>query len=393
MSTCKGAWKLQDVRDQVLAGEWIQYDAKNDPGTLWAWGQNCFGKLGNNTSDAYTHKSSPIQIPGDTWTCIAAGSYNSLAIKSDGTLWSWGRGTLYGSLGTNSTPYSKSSPVQIPGSSWNDVSAGNFLGLARKTDGTLWSWGVNGCGQLGIGTYGAGTCRSSPVQVPGSSWCDVRAGAAHVLALKTDGTLWSWGYGGNGRLGHNASISRCSPVQVPGTWSEADTTEEASIARKTDGTLWTWGRYSSGQLGIGQGGSGAGGAPCSSPVQVAGTTWNRVSGGQSNMLATKTDGTLWSWGSGAYGAIGDAPSGGGYNVNRCCAVQIPGTTWSDISAGRNMATARKTDGTLWSWGRNHCGQLGDGTTTNRSSPVQVPGTAWSDIASGSGVAHVLARKA
>ena len=389
MSTCKGAWKLQDVRDQVLAGEWIQYNATADPGTLWAWGQNCFGKLGNNTSDAYTHKSSPIQIPGNTWTCIAAGDYNSFAIKSDGTLWSWGRGTFYGSLGTNSTPYSKSSPVQIPGSSWNDISAGNFIAMARKTDGTLWSWGLNNCGQLGNNTFDAGTCKSSPVQIPGTSWCDVNVGDKHTISLKTDGTLWSWGQNG-GKLGDDSVTPRSSPIQVPGTrWIEAGAGERGSIARKTDGTLWTWGGYTYGLLGIGTVTSGS----RSSPVQVPGTAWNQVSTSNSNNLARKTDGTLWSWGNGAYGAVGDAPSGGGYNVNRCSPVQIPGTTWSDISSGRNIATARKTDGTLWAWGRNHCGQLGDGTATNRSSPVQVPGTSWNDIASGSGVAHVLARKA
>jgi len=383
MSTCKGAWKLQEVRDQILAGEWIQYNIDADPGTLWSWGQNCFGKLGNNTSDNYTHKSSPIQIPGDTWFCIAAGSYNSLATKSDGTLWTWGRGTFYGALGNNGTAESKSSPVQIPGSSWNDISAGNFVGMARKTDGTLWSWGLNNCGQLGIGTCGAGTCRSSPVQIPGTSWCNVCLSDKFAFALKTDGTLWSWGQNDTGQLGDNTISPRSSPVQVPGIWSEADGSEGSAVARKTDGTLWTWGNASYGILGINDTSPRR-----SSPVQVPGTAWNDVSSVQSNVVARKTDGTLWAWGNGAYGAIGDNT----VNINRSSPVQIPGSTWSDISVGRTNVKARKTDGTLWSWGRGHCGQNGDGSTNNRSSPVQIPGTAWSAVSAGDGH-HALARKA
>ena len=127
MSTCKGAWKLQEVRDQVLAGKWIQYDASSDPGTLWAWGNNNYGQLGLNER---VDRSSPVQVPGTTWNNIASGDAHSLEIKIDGTLWSWGRNVV-GMVGDN-TIINKSSPIQVPGTSWNDIAGGGNHSLARK---------------------------------------------------------------------------------------------------------------------------------------------------------------------------------------------------------------------------------------------------------------------
>ena len=381
MST-KNVFRLNKVYDLVVSGQWITYDKDRDPGTLWSWGYNYRGQLGNSSRLC---QSSPIQIPGTSWCNIAGGYYNSLAVKSDNTLWSWGRGTFYGSMGDNTT-VDKSSPVQIPGTAWNKVSTGNFFSMATKTDGTLWSWGLNNCGLLGIGTEGAGTCRSSPVQVPGTSWCNVRIGDKHTLALKTDGTLWIWGMNSYGRLGVNDSSPRSSPTQVPGIWSEADGGERFSIARKTDGTLWSWGQNYKGVLGTDTNPAVPGTEQKSSPVQIPGTSWNQIDGGLSHALARKTDGTLWVWGNGGDGALGD-------NTVMCKSspVQVPGSTWSDISAGRANSSARKTDGTLWSWGEGASGNLGNSTTANKSSPVQVPGTSWNQISRGR--AFVLARKA
>ena len=127
MSTCKGAWKLQEVRDQVLAGKWVQYDTNLDPGTLWTWGYNSYGQLGDGTR---IHRSSPVQIPGTAWNGIAAGSNFSFARKTDGTLWSWGNNGQ-GQIGVNSI-VSQSSPIQIPGTTWNDVAGGGSHALARK---------------------------------------------------------------------------------------------------------------------------------------------------------------------------------------------------------------------------------------------------------------------
>jgi len=351
-----------------------------DPGTLFAWGENTCGQLGQNDTVAY---SLPVQIPGSTWNdiSVAASGGFSLARKSDGTLWSWGYNG-FGSLG-DFTTVTKSSPVQIPGTIWNDISVGYLFSLARKTDGTLWAWGLDSSGSLG--NLSVPQRASSPIQIPGTTWNDVAAGGSGqglALARKTDGTLWAWGYNGYGELGDGTVAPKSSPVQVPGTtWNDISVGQNISFARRTDGTLWAWGRNTSGQLGDNTI------ASKSSPVQVPGTTWNDISASSicGYVLARKTDGTLWAWGTNANGQLGDNTI-----VNKSTPVQIPGTTWNDISGSGSHALARKTDGTLWAWGLNASGQLGDNTTVSKSSPIQIPGTTWNDISSGSN--STLARK-
>ena len=175
----KNVFRLNKYYDLVLSGCIPAYDVGNDPGTLWVWGYNGQGQLGDGT---ITERSSPVQIPGTSWNDITGGSQHSLARKTDGTLWSWGY-NVYGQLGDGTRTY-RSSPVQIPGTSWNNVAGGSSHSLARKTDGTLWAWGVNEFGQLGDGTK---TYRSSPIQIPGTSWNDIATSAygCHHLARKS----------------------------------------------------------------------------------------------------------------------------------------------------------------------------------------------------------------
>jgi alpha-tubulin suppressor-like RCC1 family protein len=345
---------------------WYGYvEFSNNPAVeLWSWGRNEFGQVGQNNTTEY---SSPVQIPGITWSSIVTGSQHSLATKTDGTLWAWGR-NFYGNLGQNNiTNYS--SPRQIPGTTWSSISGGNFLSFAFKTDGTLWSWGDNSKGQLAQNNT---TRYSSPVQIPGTTWSSISAGGFHSLATKTDGTLWSWGYGVNGRLGQNNTTDISSPVQIPGTtWSSISGGSEHSLATKTDGTLWSWGLNQFGQLGQNNI------TNLSSPVQIPGTTWSSISATKSGFsLAIKTDGTLWSWGNNFDGRLGQNNT-----IRYSSPVQIPGNTWSSISGGNGNAPslATKTDGTLWSWGSFSYGQLGQNNTTSYSSPVQIPGTQWSSI--------------
>ena len=354
---------------------WYGWEESSFPGdnlALFSWGNGGSGQLGQNTA---TDFSSPIQIPGTTWSAISAGYNFSLAKKTDGTLWSWGTGSN-GRLGQNNLT-NFSSPIQIPGTTWNSISGGAYHSLATKTDGTLWSWGYNGQGQLGQNTT---TSISSPIQIPGTSWSSISAGGFLSLAKKTDNTLWSWGLNTNGRLGQNTTINRSSPVQIPGTtWSAIDVSAIHSLATKTDGTLWSWGDADNGRLGINLGGD------RSSPVQIPGTQWNFISSaarGQ-HSLATKTDGTLWSWGSNAYGQLGQND-----RITHSSPIQIPGTSWSSIAGGTIHSLATKTDGTLWSWGNNASGRLGLDDTTNVSSPIQIPGTHWSSISGGN--SHSLA---
>ena len=185
--------------------------ATKTDGTLWAWGNNADGALGQNASEP-ARVSSPVQIPGTNWDRPIQGGYRVYgASKTDGTLWLWGYNN-HGQLGDN-TSASKSSPIQIPGTTWNaaNVSAHGFHTKAVKTDGTLWSWGYNDQGSLG---HNNRTKRSSPVQVPGTTWKTVSSAYQASVVTKTDGTLWSWGYNGYGQLGLNNIIRRSSPVQV-----------------------------------------------------------------------------------------------------------------------------------------------------------------------------------
>ena len=332
---------------------------------LWTWGLNEHGQLGQNNR---TYRSSPIQIPGTEWDKIDSGWIESFATKTDGTLWSWG-GNFYGQLGQNNKIY-YSSPTQVPGTQWSYFGARANAILATKTDGTLWSWGINQLGSLGLNDA---TQYSSPVQIPGTQWkvsdrYQVSAGDYQSPvsgAIKTDGTLWSWGYGAAGSLAQNNITNYSSPIQIPGTQWNTVSSGIVFIATKTDGTLWAWGGDSQG--GLGQNNTTA----YSSPRQIPGTQWNVALQNIYGVLATKTDGTLWSWGRNNVGQLGQNNT-----TFYSSPTQIPGTQWNAISMGYYNGTSIKTNGEFWNWGDSIHGQLGQNSRTQYSSPVQVPGTQW-----------------
>jgi len=180
----------ETVKSQIAAGSYHTLAIKSD-GTLWAWGYNYSGQLGDGTT---SNKTTPVQIgTGTNWSQIAAGGYHTLAIKSDGTLWAWGYNS-YGQLGDGTTS-NKTTPVQIgTGTNWSQIAAGGYHTLAIKSDGTLWAWGYNSYGQLGDGASGGGNYKTTPVQIgTGTNWSQIAAGGYHTLAIKSDGTLWAWG--------------------------------------------------------------------------------------------------------------------------------------------------------------------------------------------------------
>ena len=346
----------------------------------WSWGMNNVYQLSDGTT---TYRSSPVQVlgGGTNWTILSSGRYHATGIKSDGTLWTWGYDD-FGQLGINSSGgIMRSTPVQTiaAGTTWKQVDSGDRFCAAIKTDGTLWTWGRNQAGQLGDGTT---TSRSSPVQIAGTTWKQVSTGYDSTGAIKTDGTLWTWGINEwpNVTLGDGTEVNKSSPVQLAGTtWKQISMGRRNAAAIKTDGTLWCWGDRGDG--GVGDGVI-SGFVARSSPIQTTagGTNWKQVSVGLGQVLAIKTDGTLWGWGNGSYGQIGD-----GTATTKSTPIQIAGTTWKQVDKGNNYkSNAIKTDGTLWTWGQNSYGELGDGTTTDRSSPVQTvgAGTNWKFVTSG-----------
>ena len=332
---------------------------------LWIWGAGAQGQLGLNDAINY---SSPTQIPGTQWDKIDSGYLESFATKTDGTLWAWGY-NLHGQLGQNGVAPC-SSPIQIPGTQWSYFGARANAILATKTDGTLWSWGINQSGSLGLNDAQR---RSSPTQIPGTQWkvsdrYQVSAGDYQSPvsgAIKTDGTLWSWGYGAGGSLAQNNTTTYSSPIQIPGTQWNTVSSGIVFIATKTDGTLWSWG--GNGQGGLGQNDR----TPYSSPRQITGTQWNVAFQNIYGVLATKTDGTLWSWGRNNLGQLGQ-----NNKTYYSSPTQIPGTQWNAISMGYYNGTSIKTNGEFWNWGDSTYGQLGQNSRTQYSSPVQVPGTQW-----------------
>jgi len=354
-------------------------------GGLWLWGHNGYGALGDTT---ITHRSSPVQTVagGTNWKQVAGGAYHTAAIKTDGTLWTWGQNN-YGQLGDN-TATAKSSPVQTlaGGINWKQVAGGKYHTAAIKTDGTLWLWGYNGPlngGALGDNTA---TSKSSPIQTVagGTNWKLVANGFYHTAAIKTDGTLWTWGSNTYGNLGDNTVANKSSPVQTVagGTnWKLVACGKSFTTAIKTDGTLWTWGYNTTGQLGDNTV------ANKSSPVQTVsgGTNWKLVSGGQYHTASIKTDGTLWTWGYNFYGNLGDNTVGSSAQKSSPVQTVSGGTNWKQVACGQYHTSCIKTDGTLWTWGHNVQGQLGDGSSiVHRSSPIQTVagGTNWKLVAGG-----------
>ncbi|MDC0711776.1 RCC1 repeat-containing protein [Stigmatella sp. ncwal1] len=477
-----------------LAGGSAHSLAIRQDGTVWAWGYNAYGQIGDGTA---TSRASPVQVSGLTGAVsVAAGTNYSLALKSDGTVWGWGY-NRYGNLGDNTTT-NRSTPVQVLSLSGVISIASsiyNYQSFAVKSDGTVWAWGYNGDGALGDNST---TVRYTPVQVKQSvggvvsALTDVvaiDAGVNHTLALKSNGTVWAWGSNASGQIGNGTLANQLAAVQVVnlfdavaisagtdyslalkadgtvvawgvntnGQLGTGSTTNSASplsvsglnniksisaggfhsIALKSDGTAAAWGRNTYGQLGNGSttnalvpvpvsnvtgataisagyyhshASSGANGviwgwgynangevgdnsgANRSVPVVTLLTSGIQgVAGGDQHSLYVKWDGTVWAWGANTYGTLGD-----GTPLRRLTPVPVKGPSGTGtlsgivaVAAGTNYSLALASNGTVYAWGQNYYGQLGDGTTTNRNLPSQVPGVSGI-VAIAAGATHALA---
>ena len=309
----------------------------------------------------------PAPLEAQTWAYVSVGTTHYAAIGTDGSLWTWGD-NMVGQLGVGTSGHqtSANTPVRVgTATNWASVSVGATHTVAVRTDGSLWAWGTNWRGELGIGTSGDGT--NTPVRVgTDTNWASVSAGWHYTMAIRTDGSLWAWGQNNHGQLGIGTSgwnDVRTIPTRV-GTatnWTLVSTGWTHTAAVRTDGTLWTWGQNHRGQLGIGTSDSGEGRTV---PTRVGtGTNWASVSAGPSHespfangveyntgthTAAVTTTGELWAWGANTWGQQGDGT--GGWDHIRTSPVRIgTDTNWASVSAGWNRTVAIKTDGTLWLW--------------------------------------------
>jgi len=348
-------------------------------GSLWSWGYNANGELGQGTQTTY--RASPLNVTGNTtWAQISAGGAFLLAIKSDGTLWSWGN-NIYGQLGDRSQ-VSKSSPVLVSGptgASWAAIAAGASHALGITTTGKIYGWGYNFNGQVGNNST---SNVSSPVLVAGagsvSSWSAVAAGLLHSLAITTDGRLYAWGTNSSNQLGDTTATTRSSPVLVSGpattSWATLGAGDNHSLAITTTGQLYAWGNNFNGQLGILLTNNRAAPELVSGP---AATSWSAIKGGAFHTLGITTTNQLYAWGGNSNGQLGDLTT-----VDKSSPVLVSGptsTSWSSLSTGSQHSLAIATTGRLYAWGRNNNGQLGDTTLTSVSSPILVSGpaaTSW-----------------
>jgi alpha-tubulin suppressor-like RCC1 family protein len=339
---------------------------------LFAWGFNGNGQTGGGSGASPT-----TQIFGSggesLFTNISAGVSFSTAIRSGGTLFTCGgaQGNSEDMLGRK---MHEKNPVSItPDKSWAVLSCGtlNASSGAIRSDGLLFTWGPSFYGSIADGTN---TGKSSPVQIGSSSWTAVSMRSATNAAIRSDGTLFTWGFNSNGQVGDGTTTVKSSPVQIgSSSWTAVSCGSSHIAAIRSGGTLFTWGSNSNGQLGLNQSTT----ISNSSPVQVGSSSWIAISAGKNGALAIRSDRMLFAWGFGYNGQIGD-----GTNTTKSSPVQIGSSLWTAIRAGTGNETSMglTVANTLFAWGSNGYGQIGDGTDTRRLSPVQIGAAgAWAAL--------------
>ena len=346
-----------------------------------SWGNNGSGELGDGTR---TDRSRYGDIGAlDSVVRVAAGwtpRYgHTLAVRSDGTVWAWGDNT-HGDLGDGTTD-GRLAPVQVTGlTGATQVAGGCDHSLALRSDGTVWAWGGNGAGQLGRGTVTGYEVAPAPVSgLAGVT--KISAGCGFSLALRSDGTVWAWGYDSVGQLGNGSTADSAVPVKITGVSQVTAIAAgwDSAVAIVAGGaSVWAWGGNDSGQLGDG---TLAGRA---TPVRVTQIGTVHIAGaavGLKFAAILGTDGSVWAWGADRYGQLGNAPAFG--PATRPVNTIGAGSGITQISAGSWHVLALKSDGTVLAWGDNTVGELGIGTTTSVTGPVQVTGlTGATQVAAG-----------
>jgi alpha-tubulin suppressor-like RCC1 family protein len=390
-------------------------------GTLWCWGSNSDGQLGDPLSSV--PQTAPRRIgTAMNWAIVAAGTFETCALRRDGTLWCWGENSM-GQLGIGST-VGQPIPVQVGfATDWETITTNGGHTCGLRSDHSLWCWGHNAVGAVGDGS---GTQQHMPVQIKATeTWTAVVAGGAHTCAIRSDGTLWCWGLNDASQLGIGNMtefiVEQPRQIGTSTDWVTLSASRSASCASRTDGTMWCWGANVYGQGGIGTrssvqlvptqvqstslwAGIASGGGTTSgidtsgdvfswgannfgwlgtgrigqkvSPSQASAAAWSVINGGLYHTCGIRTDGSLWCWGLYEYG--GSAAT----TMTETPTPTFPGAVWTSVSTGGQNGCAIRSNGTLWCWGANANGQLGDGTTIDRAAPVQIGVAAWLSIAGG-----------
>lgn len=331
-------------------------------GTLRTWGDNEYYQLGDGWD---VNQTRPIEIPAPGphrhWVQVSAGGFHTIAIAredSDRYLYGWGL-NLSGQAGF----WWKDDPVQTPtqignDTDWEVVSAGYYHSAAIKEDGTLWTWGANSYGELGF----AGSSKISPTKIgEEDNWTFVSAGTDYTLGL-LGSTLYAWGRNVWGQLGDGTQDKRSTPVEISSGWRQVCAGYTFSVGVKDDGTLWAWGGYGT-YVYLGNGGT----SGSLSPVQIGtDSDWALAQVKYKHVLAVKQDGSLWSWGESASGALGLGKELESLEKKQPTEVQ-PGTHWTLVCPGQEFSLGIK-GGALHSWGDNGYGQLGIGSHEDMFEP-------------------------
>ncbi|WPB73142.1 hypothetical protein KYC5002_29270 [Archangium violaceum] len=324
--------------------------------SVWGVGLSGYGQLGDDGENPNSTVLNPLRV--SVLSCmkaVSASSNRSMGLRSDGTVWGWGN-NLFGQLGIGTQSYGHYTPTQVQNlTNVRDISAGPFHSIALKSDGTVWAWGSGYRGKLGTGTE---TDTNVPVQASTPvGLVSVSAGGSHSMVLRTDGTVWAWGWNGAGQLGDGTTAQRNFPVQTTGLSGVISISagDFYSLALKSDGTVWAWGDNGYGQLGDGTT------TIRRTPVMVSGLVdIVAVSAGTRHSLALKADGTVWAWGLNDKGQLGD-----GTGVTRLSPVQVSGFDRGvAVKTGFEHSLAMSADGVVWAWGANAVGQAGNGTESN-----------------------------
>lgn len=318
--------------------------------TVWCWGQNLAGQLGDGTT---TDRPTRVRVgTASDWATLDSGYFTSCATKTDGTAWCWGFNGA-GQLGDGTTTQS-STPVQVGADAgWSSLDGGNQHTCGIRTDGTAWCWGHNDVGQLG--TITPSHFIATPVQVgSATTWSSISAGVADTCAVRLDGTAWCWGGNVDGQHGDGTTEGHTAPVQVGSgtTWATISVGAYHVCATRTDGTAWCWGRNTAGQLGIGST------DPVRVPTQVGvETTWTSVSAGDLNTCGTQASGAAYCWGNDGAGQLGDGERG---PASLTPALVVDGHAWRSVGASGNTTCGLTTAGAAYCWGSGHSGERGDG---------------------------------